>query len=1736
MNEEKIIVQAEENEVVVDVENIELNVEQQETVEYIEVAEPETISIEIGESFGWTGGDASNHNSLYGRGEPDQHPIEAITGLQSILDKLSAIKDTVYATNGGLAEFRQWLPDGVYDKGDIYQGTGGVGYFVSLVTATGNLNGNNTYIDICKKTNNDGTTEVSDVYGVTVANSGFCGYYGDTNNPNYAKVCLLGDVEVRVSAEDYNGDNDNRIDVGDYVIPNQYGRASKSDNGVGFKVISKGSKRTAESDTTAWYYVRIALVPQNDNISRIVKKIEDTKTSLDNVIIQLGDKIGELENSNIQLGEGFKGLEDLVNESTNQVNTLLPDMVNQLQEAVDDVVAEANTTINKMTLEYTEAVSKANEANEAIYGENGVLKDIKDLQDNIQPLATWAGLYECVLQNDVSQGTQCYFNINDITYGFTMPISAFKNDKVRYDTNVNTATIGDQTVVVAKVTDVTDLTLIEPFKPMGNQSMAGFLARAEKDHTELSSLTSAFGDNGSNLTAIIQKIDENGAAIQHLVTHVDKYILGKQSPAYGLTLEQTSFIQPGTIYVPTQEDIEETYIYKDGEEEKSVECKFDYGTSYIWAVAENEPYTYMWKEDKDVHLVAPFTIKDGKIEPTEPLQNEDLWYCWQGVLNGDKYLYDPGVLYCWNEKRAIWIPVASIDNSNAMSIGSVNQTAKTFQIAYTDLKDNMASLKVEVDRISSTVENEVKEQISSIHQTAEKIMMGVYDANDGNSTSLGLLLDGMTSTAIDVTPVRIKTVLTENSLDMDKYSSAPTWNGEEFVFAEPSEDDGKYCFEEKDSPHTYYCKIITGGYEVYGINNIAMANLSTRVTNTESEVESWTRFQKGQNETLTSINQTSDEAGAAISSMVYGDFRECVEIKLELTEDDKADFAESKYSKQPIWNRTTGRFEFDTTATDNGEYCLPTEDLIYYYKLLYRDGEVIGYEKYQMKSSPYAAVVQKVDDNGNSYVGLVAGNDDDMGSMIVESINNRSTATINADRVAINGTTTFSSLFTPGKTTIDGSKITTGTVVVKADDVILNSDDKIIEWDGITGEEYELDGKKYYRISEDVLSEEKILNGTIITSDNEEIRINSSQPIVIENASPIEWDGKTEGVPYFNFFNMYHLYKVTDITFQRNELVGGKVVFSSGEEAILTEDCFHTSTRYDTKHLIIEIIFNKMIDNVNMDIPYYIFIEYDGDNTSNRPKGIYCDSYVYQDIHLKLKQLSVAPDQLIKYSNGDDCYIFTSLNSANCLDGTYFEESVRKLTLPTFSNLLVKDTDNTTVINGGMIQTGSIEADKISADSLKANGYEPPNTETTPPEIYARKGTFFDLANGTITSTNFVLDQVGNVSLRGRISATTGDIGGFSIEDNSIQSVKYDQDDEGNKVIARQVYVGTDKIILGDDAFYVTDTGYLFANNAKIIGEINANTGKIGGFDISGKSIHCITYTNDNQTTIASKVYIGTDKIALGANDNFQVDNFGNLTTSGDVTLGGNITLSGNITWSANSNPVKVLYYRELSTGSPSQPTSGYNSHSNSDTSSSKAWHKTFNSNYDVWASYSYSGGTAGSWGTPVRIVGKDGDLSGETIASKLSNLNSGLYYENEKLYIKGDCIQASDSLFVGSQSGGYLTGYVGSTEKVQDTDYYIILENKDLATDSLTNGICLTRPYSTINNYTSGRPIIAISDGGVKMSWTHKIEGNMVYPTTNYYAYKDIATVYVDKSGNVGIECTGNLKINGYTVTFQKV
>ena len=155
-----------------------------------------------------------------------------------------------------------------------------------------------------------------------------------------------------------------------------------------------------------------------------------------------------------------------------------------------------------------------------------------------------------------------------------------------------------------------------------------------------------------------------------------------------------------------------------------------------------------------------------------------------------------------------------------------------------------------------------------------------------------------------------------------------------------------------------------------------------------------------------------------------------------------------------------------------------------------------------------------------------------------------------------------------------------------------------------------------------------------------------------------------------------------------------------------------------------------------------------------------------------------------------------------------------------------------------------LERGKITADALQSNNYVASGHNS----VYAQAGTFYNLSDGSITSKNFVVDQYGNVNLKGTVYATggsfTGDIvansltlgSGVSIDGSKITGLSYDN--LSNKPDLT-IYIKKDGTIgstpsEGYTGFQVSSSGLLRASNAVIYGTIYASSGNIGGCNISG--------------------------------------------------------------------------------------------------------------------------------------------------------------------------------------------------------------------------------------------------------------------------------------------------------------
>lgn len=291
---------------------------------------------------------------------------------------------------------------------------------------------------------------------------------------------------------------------------------------------------------------------------------------------------------------------------------------------------------------------------------------------------------------------------------------------------------------------------------------------------------------------------------------------------------------------------------------------------------------------------------------------------------------------------------------------------------------------------------------------------------------------------------------------------------------------------------------------------------------------------------------------------------------------------------------------------------------------------------------------------------------------------------------------------------------------------------------------------------------------------------------------------------------------------------------------------------------------------------------------------------------------------------------------------------------------------------------------------------------------------------GMPDGSNFYLDITnGDAYFRGKLLATSGDIGGFTIEDDYLYSSSASgfvalNGSKTNDNSLYAIWVGAENP--ESAPFWVKKNGEMKATNATFSGTINAS--KLAGDLVA-----------DDDTD----GWLRGCGISVGGNyktgqGNFYVD------TNGNVVMNGSINLTGNITWGKSNSPVRVLYAR-TKLAVPTNPYSSYPS------SNASGWHTYFNGTYDFYASYSYDGGQ--TWTDAILIQGKNGQngSNGSDASVTRSNIvralldanpNDGIYTTGSGsrtyLAIRASGIEAGDIWAGGYDgSGGVsLTGDYG--------------------------------------------------------------------------------------------------------------
>lgn len=161
-------------------------------------------------------------------------------------------------------------------------------------------------------------------------------------------------------------------------------------------------------------------------------------------------------------------------------------------------------------------------------------------------------------------------------------------------------------------------------------------------------------------------------------------------------------------------------------------------------------------------------------------------------------------------------------------------------------------------------------------------------------------------------------------------------------------------------------------------------------------------------------------------------------------------------------------------------------------------------------------------------------------------------------------------------------------------------------------------------------------------------------------------------------------------------------------------------------------------------------------------------------------------------------------------DGTELSSQQANITLSGLVKFTDLSTSKSTTINGDNVTTGSIQS----------NGYVANTT-----------GLKINLDDGTIDSKNFKVLSNGNVEISGKITATSGTIGGCTIVDNVLQIPN-----------ANITSLSVDKISGGTNSNDITFNGKIICTNAEVEGKIKATRGYIGsssnGWNIDSSYIY----------------------------------------------------------------------------------------------------------------------------------------------------------------------------------------------------------------------------------------------------------------------------------------------------------
>lgn len=465
------------------------NVEIIETVDVIEVFHGDTYTIDSDQAFPALGESNENlkHQLLNGRELADQHPITSITGLRDELDDIESLK-AVYSNKRNQANYYLWEDENVLQENRV-------GYFVS---AGSDMN----EIKLC--------TSDNDIFGVTVDSAGFIGAQADIpRDIKYGLVITTGIAHVRCESS---------VEVGDYVVSNDYGYAQKNKNG--YKVVGRHLIDGVE-------YAEITLVTPikkicelSDNVEKLSDRMDDAETNIvaamnvANAAYNKAGEIGEISEEAIK-----NALEAL--DKSNDISNKTDEFESRLEDANEVAVqakAIAESAANSAEAIRNEAVAEANKA----LAESSELR--KEFETRVVEINT--ELDNTILELEATK-EEFDATINDLKLDTEGQIADFKKEvEDNYATTTQLAAVKTENAdaVAALQQEVSDtyatIESVASLETNTSEALTGFKQEVSKTYATQEMLTAYKNDTSEALTLYKAEVEKNYAT-QEMVSKLE---------------------------------------------------------------------------------------------------------------------------------------------------------------------------------------------------------------------------------------------------------------------------------------------------------------------------------------------------------------------------------------------------------------------------------------------------------------------------------------------------------------------------------------------------------------------------------------------------------------------------------------------------------------------------------------------------------------------------------------------------------------------------------------------------------------------------------------------------------------------------------------------------------------------------------------------------------------------------------------------------------------------------------------------------------------------------------------------------------------------------------------------------------------------------------------------------------------------------------------------------------------